>query len=131
MEETGDEPDVVKFPNGTIAFVDCAKESQKGRRSCCYDKKARTERKKYPPETSAEELAAELGISLLTEEEYGFLQTVMGLDCKTSSWIATPEKIRSLGGAIFADRRFDTVFVYHNGAESYYKSRGFRGKISL
>lgn len=132
MEETGGEPDVVVFPtSGEIAFVDCVQESPKGRRSVCYDKEAREKRKKYPPEMSALEQAAAIGIDLLTETEYRDLQTMDAFDVKTSSWLQTPVNIRDLGGAIFGDRRYNHVFMYHNGADSYYGARGYRGKITI
>lgn len=131
MEETGGEPDVVAWKKGELAFIDCAPESPKGRRSCCYDKKARTGRKEHPPKTSAEEMADDMGIEILNEERYRALQAVEAVDLKTSSWVATPADIRKLGGAIFCDRRYGTVFTYHNGAESYYAARGFRGMLPL
>jgi len=133
MESTGGEPDVVDQDENTgeYLFYDCSKESPKGRRSICYDKKAQEGRKKYPPKNNAEDLANEIGIELLSESEYKYLQEIENVDTKTSSWIKTPEKIRKLGGAIFADFRFDTVFVYHNGADSYYGSRGFRGCLKV
>ncbi|WP_069366331.1 DUF4256 domain-containing protein [Salisediminibacterium beveridgei] len=133
MEQTGGEPDVVAFDTetGTYRFVDCSLESPKGRRSVCYDRKALNARKKYKPETSALDLAEEMGIELLTEDEYRQLQTLGEFDTKTSCWVKTPENIRNLGGALFCDRRYNTVFVYHNGAESYYGARGFRGSLSV
>ncbi|RDY69908.1 DUF4256 domain-containing protein [Halobacillus trueperi] len=133
MERTGGEPDVVGYDQekGAYIFYDCSKESPKGRRSVCYDRAALESRKKYKPETSALDLATSMGIELLTEEEYRALQKVGEFDVKTSSWIHTPEDIRELGGALFCDRRFGHVFVYHNGAESYYKARGFRGSLSI
>ncbi|HHT37039.1 MAG: DUF4256 domain-containing protein [Candidatus Wallacebacter cryptica] len=133
MERTGGEPDVVEFKDkpGEILFVDCSPESPIGRRSLCYDQKARLSRKKNPPEGSALELAAAMGIEILTEEQYRYLQTLGAFDLKTSSWIKTPEKIRKLGGALFCDRRYDTVFVFHNEADSYYSSRGFRGLLRV
>ena len=133
MEATGGEPDVVFYDEKTheMWFVDCSSESPKWRRSCCYDQKARTERTKFPPETSAEELATEIGIEILNEEQYRFLQTLGQFDQKTSSWIKTPDAIRSLGGAIFADFRYNTTFIYHNGADSYYAARGFRGILKI
>src|SRR5690606_4139911 len=112
-------------------FYDCSKESPKGRRSLCYDREALESRKKNKPENSALDLAAEIGIELLTEEEYRQLQELEPVDLKTSTWVKTPENIRKLGGAIFCDRRYDTVFVYHNGADSYYGSRGFRGALTV
>ncbi|REJ11167.1 DUF4256 domain-containing protein [Halobacillus trueperi] len=133
MERTGGEPDVVDYDQekGAYIFYDCSKESPTGRRSVCYDRAALESRKKYKPETSALDLATSMGIELLTEEEYRALQKVGEFDVKTSSWIHTPEDIRELGGALFCDRRFGHVFVYHNGAESYYKARGFRGSLSV
>lgn len=133
MERTGGESDVVGVDvmTGEFIFMDCAAESPKGRRSTCYDGAAREARKKHKPETSAVEMADEMGIELLTEEQYRDLQKLGEFDRKTSSWIKTPEKIRKLGGALFCDRRYDTVFVYHNGAESYYASRGFRGVLKV
>lgn len=128
MEETGGEPDVIgQDASGAIIFCDCAAESPKGRRSLCYDRKALDDRKEFKPANSAVDLANELGIELLDEEGYRMLQTLGEFDLKTSSWIQTPDAIRKLGGAIFADRRYDHVFVYHNGASSYYAARGFRG----
>lgn len=132
MEDTGGEPDVVGGTDrARYTFVDCAPESPKGRRSTCYDAEARTGRKKHPPETSAGEMAAEIGIELLTEAQYRALQELDEFDTKTSSWIATPADVRALGGALFCDRRYDKVFVYHNGADSYYAARGFRGSIRV
>lgn len=131
MERTGGEPDVVGYDQekGAYIFYDCSKESPKGRRSVCYDRAALESRKKYKPETSAVDLATSMGIDLLTEEQYRTLQELGEFDLKTSSWVSTPEKIRELGGALFCDRRYDHVFLYHNGAESYYKARGFRGSL--
>jgi hypothetical protein len=133
MEKTGGEPDVVgRDPEtGEYVFYDCAAESPKGRRSLCYDRDALESRKQHKPEGSAVEMAAAMGIELLTEEEYRELQKLGNFDTKTSSWVRTPEKIRKLGGALFCDRRYDTVFVYHNGAESYYAARGFRGSLRV
>lgn len=132
MEKTGGEPDLVQtWPMAGHTFYDCAKESPKGRRSLCYDNIALEARPANKPVNSALGLAAEMGIELLTEEDYRQLQAVLKLDEKTSSWVKTPEAIRKLGGAIFCDRRYDTVFTYHNGAESYYGSRGFRGKLEV
>lgn len=133
MEETGGEPDVVVFDEttGEYVFYDCAPESPKGRRSVCYDQKALEARKKHKPENSAMKLASQMGIELLTEEEYRTLQELGNFDLKSSSWVKTPENIRDLGGAIFCDRRYDTVFMYHNGADSYYAARGFRGKLKV
>lgn len=128
MEETGGEPDVMgKDGNsGEFIFFDCAAESPRGRRSLCYDRKALEARKKFPPKNSVMDLAEEIGAELMDETQYRQLQESGEFDTKTSSWIKSPEKIRSLGGALFCDRRYDTVFVYHNGADSYYASRGFR-----
>ncbi|MEC5156768.1 DUF4256 domain-containing protein [Chryseobacterium sp. MP_3.2] len=128
MEESGGEPALVNLEveSGEYVFFDCAKESPKERRSFCYDHKALEKRKENKPKNSAENFAKQIGAELLDEEEYRHLQTLGNFDNKTSSWLKTPEKIRNLGGAIFGDFRFETVFVYHNGAESYYASRGFR-----
>lgn len=132
MEETGGEPDVIVFENNeTLAFVDCSKESPKGRRNVCYDDEALQSRKKFKPENSAIKMAEEMGLQILTEEEYRLLQRLEAVDLKTSSWLETPQSIRHLGGAIFGDRRYDHVFIYHNGAESYYNARGFRGIVYL
>ncbi|HSR03298.1 MAG TPA: DUF4256 domain-containing protein [Proteiniclasticum sp.] len=133
MENTGGEPDVVSYDEeaDVFVFMDCADETPEGRRNLCYDEEALTSRKKNKPRTSAEKLAAEMGVELLTEEEYRRLQTLGEFDRKTSSWIKTPDSIRKLGGAIFGDRRFDTVFIYHNGAESYYGVRGFRSSLKV
>lgn len=133
MEATGGEPDVVMLEesSSTLVFVDVAKESPKGRRSLCYDTEALEKRKANKPENSAMGLAKDMGIELLTEEEYRKVQKMEILDLKTSSWVKTPEEIRKLGGAIFCDRRYNTVFTYHNGADSYYGSRGFRGKLRI
>lgn len=128
MEETGGEPDVVVL-GGEVCFVDCAPESPKGRRSCCYDHEAHIARKEHPPETNAMDLAAEIGIEMLDEAEYRELQKVGPFDTKTSSWLKTPDDIRALDGGIFGDYRYGTVFMYHNGVQSYYASRGFRGKL--
>lgn len=131
MERTGGEPDVVgrDATGDGFVFVDCSAESPAGRRSLCFDRKALDARKANKPAGNATDLAAAIGIELLTEPQYRALQALGEFDKKTSSWIATPAKIRSLGGALFCDRRFDTVFVYHNGAESYYAGRGFRGRL--
>jgi hypothetical protein len=131
MEETGGEPDVVAYnkKTGEIVFYDCSAETPKGRRSVCYDQEGLNSRKEHKPENNAINMATAMGIEILTEEDYRFLQTLGEFDCKTSSWIATPEKIRKLGGALFCDRRYDHVFTYHNGAQSYYAVRGFRGKL--
>jgi hypothetical protein len=133
MEETGGEPDVVGFDKktGEYLFYDCAAESPKGRRSICYDGDALASRKEHKPADSAINMAEEMGIELLTEEEYRALQALGEFDLKTSSWIVTPPAIRKLGGALFCDRRYDTVFLYHNGAESYYAARGFRGVLKV
>ncbi len=133
MEMTGGAPDIVGFDNktGEYIFYDCAPESPKGRRSLCYDHDALESRKKHKPENSAINMAADMGVDILTEEEYRALQKKGAYDLKTSSWVATPAKIRALGGALFCDRRFDHVFTYHNGAESYYGSRGFRASLRV
>jgi len=131
MEASGGEPDVVgkEDKTGAYIFIDCSAESPAGRRSCCFDSAAWEARKEARPETDAMSLAAEMGIDMLTEDQYRFLQTKGKFDLKTSSWIQTPENIRGLGGALFCDRRYDTVFTYHNGAQSYYAARGFRGVL--
>ncbi len=131
MESTGGEPDVIEGigDEGMLTFVDCAPESPKERRSLCYDREALESRKKFKPKNSAMDLATEMGIELLTEDEYLMLQQIQPVDTKTSSWIKTPDEMRALGGALFGDYRFGRVFFYHNGAESYYASRGFRGKL--
>ncbi len=131
MEKTGGEPDVVAFDkkSGEYTFVDCCSESPKDRRSICYDQKALESRKENKPKNSALGMAEEIGIEILDEKEYRALQQLGNFDAKTSSWIHTPDTIRKLGGALFADYRYATVFVYHNGAESYYAVRGFRGKL--
>ncbi len=133
MEQTGGEPDVVgqDRESGGYIFYDCAAESPKGRRSLCYDREALESRKQHKPVNSAVDVAAALGIELLTEEQYRQLQTLGEFDTKTSSWIKTPPGIRELGGALFCDRRYDHVFVYHNGAESYYAARGFRACLRV
>jgi len=131
MERTGGEPDVVTFDKSEIVFVDCAPESPKGRRSLCYDRAAWESRKEHKPASDAVTVAKEIGIEILTEDEYRELQKLGEFDLKTSSWVATPPEVRDLGGAIFCDRRFDRVFTYHNGAESYYAARGFRGKVRV
>jgi hypothetical protein len=133
MEATGGEPDVVGIDkkSGEIIFYDCAAESPKDRRSLCYDRQALDERKEFKPKDSAVDMAASIGVELLTEEEYRQLQQLGKFDLKTSSWLLTPAPIRKLGGSIFGDRRYDTVFVYHNGAQSYYAARGFRGKLRV
>ena len=133
MESTGGEPDVVGYDNNTgeYIFYDCSAESPKGRRSLCYDREALEARKKHKPENSAVDMATGMGIELLTEEQYRELQSIGNFDLKTSSWVQTPENIRKLGGAIFCDRRYGTVFMYHNGADSYYAARGFRGSLKV
>lgn len=133
MERTGGEPDMVGYDKKTdeYTFFDCSAESPKGRRSICYDHEALEARKEHKPEDSAVEMASDMGIVLLTEEQYRALQKLGEFDLKTSSWIETPAAIRKLGGAIFADRRYDTVFVYHNGASSYYAARAFRGALTV
>jgi len=133
MEKTGGEPDVVGYDTktGEYIFYDCSAESPKGRRSVCYDREALESRKKHKPENNAIDMAAEMEIELLTEAQYRELQQTGIFDAKTSSWVKTPSKIRKLGGAIFYDRRYDTVFTYHNGAESYYAARGFRGSLRV
>ena len=131
MERTGGEPDVVDFDKNTGEFIfyDCSDESPKGRRSLCYDREALDSRKEFKPENSAMDMASQMGIEILTEEQYRELQKLGNFDTKTSSWLKTPSEIRKLGGAIFGDRRYDRVFVYHNGASSYYGVRGFRGSL--
>jgi len=132
MERTGGEPDVVgKTNKGEIIFFDCSPESPKDRRSLCYDQAALNSRKEAKPKDSAVNMATKMGVDILTEEQYRDLQKLGEFDLKTSSWVSTPDKVRKLGGAIFCDRRFDTVFTYHNGAESYYASRGFRGSLKV
>jgi hypothetical protein len=133
MERTGGEPDVAGYDtkSGEYIFYDCSAESPKGRRSLCYDREALDSRKEHKPESSALDMAAAMGIELLTEEQYRELQKLAEFDTKTSSWVKTPSDIRKLGGALFCDRRYDHVFVYHNGAESYYAARGFRGSLRL
>jgi hypothetical protein len=133
MEETGGEPDVIGFDEKTdeYIFCDCSAESPKGRRSVCYDQEALNSRKEHKPKNCAVGMAAEMGIDLLTEEQYRALQKFGKFDAKTSSWVKTPDKIRELGGAVFCDRRYNTVFLYHNGAESYYAARGFRGILKV
>jgi hypothetical protein len=133
MESTSGEPDVVACDKktGEYIFYDCSPESPAGRRSFCYDRKALDSRKENKPKNNAVDAAAEMGVELLTEEEYRELQKHGNFDMKTSSWIKTPAEIRKLGGAVFCDRRYDTVFLYHNGAESYYAVRGFRGSLRV
>lgn len=133
MEATGGEPDVIGYDQSTgrFTFCDCSPESPAGRRSLCYDREALDARKENKPQGSAVEMAAAMGIALLTEEEYRSLQKLGTFDAKTSSWIRTPPDIRALGGALFCDFRYGTVFVYHNGAPSYYAARGFRGSLQV
>ena len=133
MEITGGEPDVVGYDKktGEYIFYDCSSESPKDRRSLCYDREALESRKEHKPKNNALDMAADIGIELLTEEEYRELQQLGEFDLKTSSWVQTPDRIRDLGGALFCDRRYDTVFLYHNGAESYYAARGFRGSLRV
>jgi len=133
MERTGGDPDVVGHDKNTgeYIFYDCSAESPKGRRSVCYDREALESRKEHKPEDNAVDMAAAMGIELLTEERYRELQKLGNFDTKTSSWVKTPSDIRKLGGALFCDRRYDTVFVYHNGAESYYAARAFRGSLRV
>jgi hypothetical protein len=131
MEETGGEPDVVGREGEAFVFVDCAPESPAGRRSLCFDRAALDARKENKPKGAAMELAATMGVTLLDEAQYRALQTLGQFDRKTSSWIATPAPIRRLGGALFCDRRYDAVFTYHNGAESYYAARGFRARLAV
>jgi uncharacterized protein DUF4256 len=133
MESTGGEPDVVGHDKktGEYIFYDCAAESPKGRRSLCYDREALEARKEHKPKDSATDVAVAMGIELLTEEQYRELQKLGEFDTKTSSWVKTPSDIRNLGGALFCDRRYDTVFLYHNGAESYYAARAFRGSLRV
>jgi hypothetical protein len=133
MERTGGEPDVVAHDENTgeYVFYDCAAESPRDRRSLCYDQEALASRKEHKPKSNAVEMAAAMGIELLTEEQYRVLQKTGEFDTKTSSWVKTPAEVRKLGGALFCDRRFNRVFVYHNGAESYYAARGFRGSLQV
>ncbi|MFT3744233.1 MAG: DUF4256 domain-containing protein [Pyrinomonadaceae bacterium] len=133
MERTGGEPDVVGFDKvtGEFIFFDCSPESPKGRRSLCYDRAAWDSRKEHKPTSSAKEIASAIGIKMLTEEEFHELQKLGSFDLKTSSWLETPAAVRDLGGAIFGDCRFGRVFIYHNGAESYYAARGFRGSLRV
>lgn len=130
MEVTEGEPDVIEL-NDELYFVDCSKESPKGRRSVCYDRAALESRKKHKPENSAMDLVKEIGFDMLNEEEYRQLQQFGDFDLKSSSWVDTPADIRDLGGALFCDKRYNTVFLYHNGADSYYAARGFRGKLKI
>ena len=133
MERTGGEPDVVGCDQaaGEYIFYDCSAETPKDRRNLCYDRQALESRKEHKPQTNALDMAEDMGIEILTEEEYRALQKLGNFDAKTSSWVKTPAAIRKLGGALFCDRRYDTVFVYHNGAESYYGVRGFRGSLRV
>jgi hypothetical protein len=133
MERSGGEPDVIGHDKktGEFIFYDCSAESPAGRRSVCYDRKALDSRKEHKPKNSAMDMAAAMGIQLLTEEQYRELQELGNFDTKTSSWVQTPDNIRRLGGALFCDRRYDQVFVYHNGAESYYAARAFRGSLRI
>jgi len=132
MERTGGEPDVIAHNKpGEYIFYDCSTESPAGRRSLCYDREALESRKEHKPKDSAMDLAAAMGIEILSEAEYRQLQEIGKFDAKTSSWVKTPPAIRKLGGALFCDRRYETVFVYHNGAESYYAARGFRGLLKV
>src|SRR5690242_16008299 len=133
MEETGGEPDVTGFnkKTGEYTFMDCSAETPKDRRSICYDHEALEKRKEHKPENSAMEMAADMGIEILDEEQYRALQKMGEFDTKTSSWVKTPPDIRKLGGAVFCDRRYKTVFLYHNGADSYYAARGFRGILRV
>ncbi|WNY26141.1 DUF4256 domain-containing protein [Methanolapillus millepedarum] len=133
MEKTGGEPDVVDFDKktGEYVFYDCSAETPDGRRNACYDREAQTSRKEHPPENNAMDMSSSMGIEILTEEQYKELQKLGSFDTKTSSWLKTPDDIRKLGGAIFADRRYNHVFVYHNTAQSYYSARGFRGVLRV
>lgn len=133
MERTGGEPDVILYDKEAdeYIFYDCSAESPKGRRSVCYDREALESRKQHKPQNSAMDMAADMGVEILTEEQYRELQRLGNFDTKTSSWVKTPDNIRQLGGAIFCDRRYDTVFVYHNGADSYYGARGFRSSLRV
>jgi hypothetical protein len=133
MERSGGEPDVVRHDDttGEYIFCDCSAQSPKGRRSLCYDREAQESRKEHPPKNNALDVAAAMGIELLTEQQYRELQKLGEFDTTTSSWVRTPPAIRELGGALFCDRRYDTVFLYHNGAESYYAARGFRGSLTV
>lgn len=133
MERTGGEPDVIGFDENTgeYIFYDCSAESPKGRRSLCYDRQAWESRKEHKPESDAITVSTAMGVELLTEDEYRKLQDLGEFDLKTSSWVATPSNVRELGGAIFCDRRFNRVFTYHNGAESYYAARGFRSSLRV
>lgn len=133
MEESGGEPDVVKLDpkSKSVTFVDCSVESPKGRRSFCYDREALDARKEHKPKNNVVDVAKSMGVKILDEENYRTLQSFGEFDLKTSSWIETPKEIRKLGGALFCDRRYDTIFVYHNGADSYYAARGFRALLNI
>src|SRR5690625_5286882 len=133
MEQTGGEPDVIDYDEetDTYSFYDCSVESPKGRRSVCYDREGLESRKKYKPENNAIDMASDMGIELLTEQQYRALQNLESIDMKTSSWLKTPSDIRDLGGALFGDYRYGHVFVYHNGASSYFGARGFRGSLRV
>ncbi len=133
MEKSGGEPDIIDFNKKTneYVFCDCSPESPKGRRSICYDREALESRKKYPPKTSAVDMATKMGVEILNEEQYRHLQSLESFDQKTSSWLKTPDEVRKLGGAIFGDFRFGRVFIYHNGADSYYGARGFRALLRI
>ena len=133
MERTGGEPDIIGYDSETeeYMFCDCSAESPKGRRSVCYDREAQESRKEHRPQDNAVDMATAMGIQLLTEEQYRELQEHGDFDTTTSSWVKTPSRIRKLGGALFCDRRYDTVFLYHNGAQSYYAARGFRGSLRV
>ena len=133
MDSTGGEPDVIGHDkeSGVYTFCDCSPESPAGRRSVCYDREALTSRKEHKPENSAVDMAAAMGIDLVTEEQYRALQELGEFDTKTSSWVSTPPEVRKLGGALFCDRRYGKVFLYHNGAQSYYAARGFRGTVRV
>ena len=130
MEETGGEPDVLIYQS-EMFYIDFSKETPEARRNLCYDEQARLSRKKFPPETSAEKMALDIGVSLLTEDMYHVLQEIENIDLKTSSWIKTPNELREKGGALFGDKRYNRTFIYHNGADSYYGVRGFRGYLKL
>ncbi|WP_199287926.1 DUF4256 domain-containing protein [Robertkochia solimangrovi] len=133
MESSGGEPDVTGYEKETNRYIytDCSRESPSGRRSLCYDRKALESRKAHKPQNSVQDMAATMGIQVLTEKQYFKLQTLETFDLKTSSWLETPESVRSRGGAVFGDRRYNRVFIYHNGADSYYAARGFRGRLEL
>ena len=131
MEETGGEPDVVGMENGQYLYFDCAAQSPSGRRSLCYDRAAWEKRKEHKPKDTALDMAQAMGVEIVTEDQYRAFQELEAFDTKTSSWVFTPEEIRRHGGAIFCDRRYDHVFMYHNGADSYYASRGFRGIVKV